>query len=80
MTKFTMIVLAAVALTQPALSVAGDKPADSPAKPVSFVPHAHSKRHVYGSPIQPAIVGRAKRSHHKQAPVVECRDAAPGVC
>jgi hypothetical protein len=80
MMKLTMILLATVSLVQPGLSIAGDKPGDSPAKPASFVPHAHSKHHVYGSPIQPAIVGRAKRSHHKQAPVVECRDAAPGVC
>jgi hypothetical protein len=61
MTKFAIAVLAAAALVQPVLSVAGDKPS-------SFVPHPHSNNHVYGSPIQPAIVGRAKISHHSNAP------------
>jgi len=68
MTKFAITVLAAVALAQPAMSVAGDKPTGSGAKPNSYVPHPHTSRHVYGAPIQPAIVGHAKTSHHKQAP------------
>ena len=68
MTKLAIAVLAAVTLMQPALSVAGDKTTDSRAKPSSFVPHPHTHRHVYGSPIQPAIVGHAKTSHHKHAP------------
>jgi hypothetical protein len=61
MTKFAITVLAAVTLLQPALSVAGDKPN-------SYVPHPHTNHHVYGAPIQPAIVGYAKTSHHKHAP------------
>ena len=68
MTRFAITVLAAVTLVQPALSVAGDKSTDSHAKPTSFVPHPHSNTHVYGSPIQPAIVGHSKFSHHKQTP------------
>ena|SRR5882724_11132659 len=68
MTRFATIVLAAVTLMQPALSVAGDKPTDSRAKPTSFVPHRHTNTHVYGAPIQPAIVGHAKTVHHKQTP------------
>jgi hypothetical protein len=68
MKRFAFIVLAAVALMQSALSVAGDKPTDSSAKPSSFVPHSHSNTHVYGTPIQPAIVGHAKTSHHKPTP------------
>jgi hypothetical protein len=68
MTKFAIAVLAAVTLAQPALSVAGDKPSDTRAKPASFVPHTHTHHHVYGAPIQPAIVGHAKTSHRKQAP------------
>jgi hypothetical protein len=63
MTKFAIIVLVAAALVQPALSVAGDKSINSGAKPNSFVPHAHTSQHVYGSPIQPAILGHAKTSH-----------------
>jgi hypothetical protein len=41
---------------------------DSRAKPTSFVPHAQSNSHVYGSPIGQPIVGHSKASHHKQAP------------
>jgi hypothetical protein len=68
MTKFVIAVLAAVTLVQPALSVDGVKPTDSGAKPSSFVPHPHTSHHVYGAPIQPAIVGHGKTSHHKHAP------------
>ena len=67
MTKFAIAVLSAVTLVQPALSVAGDKPTDSGAKPNSYVPHPHTNHHVYGAPIQPAILGHTKTSHHKQA-------------
>jgi hypothetical protein len=76
MTRFATTVLAAVTLMQPALSVAGDKPTDSCAKPNSFVPHAHTNTHVYGTPIQPAIVGHAKASHHKQTPKKRSPSAA----
>jgi hypothetical protein len=65
MTKIAIAVLAAAALVQSALSAATT---DSGTKPSSFVPHAHSNHHVYGSPIQPAIVGHAKTSHHSHAP------------
>jgi hypothetical protein len=58
MTNFVIIVLAAVTLAQPALSAATN----------SFVPHPHSTQHVYGAPIQPAIVGHGKTAHHKRAP------------
>jgi hypothetical protein len=68
MTKFLITVLAAVTLTQPALSVADAQSTDSRAKPSSFVPHPHTTSHVYGSPMQPAVVGHARTSHHKQTP------------
>jgi hypothetical protein len=68
MTKFAITVLAAITLVQPALSVAGDKSTDARAKPTSFVPHPHTNQHVYGTPIQPAIVGHAKTSHQKHTP------------
>lgn len=68
MTKFAMIVLAAVVLAQPALSVARDKLPASGTKPNSYVPHSHKNHHVYGAPIRPAIVGHAKTSHRKYAP------------
>src|SRR5271156_4806121 len=77
MTKFAIIVLAAVALVQPALSVAGDKSTNSGAKPNSFVPHAHTNHHVYGTPIQPAILGHAKTSHHNHTPKKRASSAAP---
>ena len=70
MMKFAMIVLAAV-LVQPALSVAGDKPS-------SFVPHPHTNNHVYGAPIQPALVGHRKTSHYKHAPKKRISSAANG--
>jgi hypothetical protein len=70
MTKFAITVLAAV-LVQPALSVAGDKPS-------SFVPHTHTNHHVYGAPIEPALVGHAKTSHHKHAPKKRSSSAANG--
>jgi hypothetical protein len=68
MKKFAVIVLATATLVQPTLSVAGDKSSDSRVKPNSFVPHPHTNSHVYGAPIQPAIVGHARTSHHKQTP------------
>jgi hypothetical protein len=68
MTKFAITALAAVTLMQPALSVAGDKSTDSHAKSSSFVPHPHTNTHVYGAPIQPAIMGHSKTSHHKHTP------------
>jgi hypothetical protein len=61
MTKFAIAVLTAATLMQPAMSAAGDKP-------TSYVPHPHSNQHVYGAPIQPAIMGRAKTPHHQHAP------------
>jgi hypothetical protein len=76
MTKFAITVLAAITLVQPGLSVAGDKSTDSRAKPNSFVPHPHTNQHVYGTPIQPAIVGHAKTSHQKHAPKKRSSSAA----
>jgi hypothetical protein len=67
MNKFAIIVLAAATVMQSALTFAGDK-SDSTPKPSSFVPHPHTNTHVYGAPIQPAIVGHSKVSHHKQTP------------
>ena len=76
MMRFATTVFAAVVLMQPGLSVAGDTPTDSRAKPNSFVPHPHTNTHVYGAPIQPAIVGHAKTSHHKQSPKKRSPSAA----
>jgi hypothetical protein len=68
MRKFAIAVLAVVALVQPTLSVAVVQSTNSAAKPTSFVPHPHTNQHVYGSPIEPAIMGHAKTSHHRRAP------------
>ncbi len=76
MTKFAVTLLAAVTLVHSALSVAGDKPTDSRAKPNSYIPHPHTKHHVYGAPIQPAIVGHAKTSHHTHTPKKRSANAA----
>jgi len=68
MTKFLNAVLAAIVLLQPAWAIAGNLPAKPAAKPSSFVPHAHSGHHTYGSPVHPAILGRVKKAHHGHAP------------
>jgi hypothetical protein len=76
MTKFIVTVLAAATLVQPALTVAGTKPTDAHAKPSSFVPHPHTSHHVYGAPIEPAIVRHGQTSHHKHAPTKQSSSAA----
>ena len=68
MKKSAIIVLAIAALVQSAASVAGNASPDSRAKPSSFVPHSHTNNNVYGSPIQPAVVGHPRVSHHKLTP------------
>jgi hypothetical protein len=73
MAQFTLAALAAVMLVQPVLA-AGDKAADS-AKPSSFVPHPRTNHHVYGAPIEPAIVGHGS-AHHKSAPKKQSSSAA----
>jgi hypothetical protein len=67
MTKFAISVLAA-ALALPSWSVAGNSPSESRPKPGSYAPQPHTNQHVYGTPIQPAIVGHAKSSQHKHTP------------
>ena len=68
MTKYTIAALAALMLVQPVLTVARDKPTHACGRPSSFVPHPRANHHVYGAPIKPAIVGRAKTSHRKHTP------------
>lgn len=75
MWKFALTALAVVALIQSTPSVAGAA-TDSKPKPSSFVPHPHTNNHVYGSPIQPAIVGHKKASHQKHAPKKPISSAA----
>jgi hypothetical protein len=66
MTKYALALLAAVTLTQPVLSVAADRPSSCDSKTSSFVPHARTSNHVYGTPIQPAIVGHGRSSHRNR--------------
>jgi hypothetical protein len=66
MKTIAVAVLAAITFAGPVLAVTDGKPGDARTKPSSFVPHPRSSRHVYGTPIQPPIVGRA-RGHHKAA-------------
>jgi hypothetical protein len=68
MTKYALTLLAAVTLAQPALSAAGDKPSGCDSNSSSFVPHARTSQHVYGTPIQPAILHHRKTSHHQSPP------------
>jgi hypothetical protein len=65
MTKYVLTLLAAVALAQPALSATGDRPSRCDRATSSFVPHAHTSQHVYGTPIQPAILHHGKTSHRQ---------------
>lgn len=67
MWKLAITALAVAALMQSMPSVASAA-TDSHTKPSSFVPHPHTNNHVYGSPIQPAIVGHRKASHQKHVP------------
>ena len=67
MSRMAIVVLAATLLVHPGLSAAGAG-TDSRAAPSSFVPHPRTHSHVYGSPIQPAVVGHARHSHSKHAP------------
>ena len=67
MKKFAIILLAAVMLMPSAPSLA-DMSTGAPPKPSSFVPHAHTNNHVYGSPLQPAVVSHSSVSHHKHTP------------
>jgi hypothetical protein len=69
MTQFALAALAAVMLVQPVL-------ADTAAKPSSFVPHPRTNHHVYGAPIEPAIVGHGKSAHRKNAPKKQSSSAA----
>jgi hypothetical protein len=76
MTKFIIVTVAAVILAQTAFSAASDKPTASRAKPASFVPHPHTNTHVYGSPIQPALVGHSNAAHRKRAPKARAPSSA----
>jgi hypothetical protein len=67
MKTIAIALFAAITVAGPALAVTDGKPGDSRTKPSSFVPHTRTNRHIYGTPIQPPIVGHAK-SHHKPAP------------
>ena len=60
-------VLAAIMLAGATLAVAGGNPTDSGSKPSSYVSRPHTNRHIYGSPIEPPIVGRAAAPHHTHA-------------
>jgi hypothetical protein len=61
------ITLLAITLAGPALSVAGATATAPGSKPSSYVPQTGTHSHVYGTPIQPPILGHAKASHHKHA-------------
>lgn len=56
-----MLALMAVAFS--ALAVAEVKATRPHPPPSSYAPQSHSDRHVYGSPLEPPIVGHARPSH-----------------
>jgi hypothetical protein len=67
MRKIAIAVFAAITLAASTVSVASGEPIDSGSKPSSFAPRPYSNDHIYGAPIEPSIVGRAKASHHNHA-------------
>jgi hypothetical protein len=58
--------LAAVFVVAAIPSPAADAANPSSSKASSYAPQSHSKRRVYGAPIQPPIMGYRKPAHHKQ--------------
>ena len=80
MAKFAITVLAAIALAGSAVSAASGEPIASGSKPSSYAPQPHSNDHIYGAPIEPAIVGHSKAYHHshvqkKRSTSVKTRDS-----
>ena len=67
MTKLAVVVLTAIVMAMPPLAFAASKPTGSSPQPSSYAPRLHSNQHVYGSPIEPPIVGSAKSSHRARA-------------
>jgi hypothetical protein len=63
----SVLILAAATTSQPR-AAAGCQPvapeAATPAKPSSFAPHPHSRKRVYGAPIQKPLV----KSHTRHRP------------
>jgi hypothetical protein len=68
MTTIATAVLAAIALSASTPTFADGKPNGSRRPPSSYAPGPHTTRHVYGSPIEPRIVGHAPASPRKHAP------------
>ena len=56
-------ILALTAVVVSTLAVAEVKATRPHPPPSSYAPQAHSDRHVYGSPLEPPIVGHARPSH-----------------
>ncbi len=67
MRTIAIMVVAAITLAGPALPVAGATTPAAASKPSSYVPQTGTHSHIYGTPIQPPILGHAKASHHKHA-------------
>jgi hypothetical protein len=67
MTRLAAAVLATITLAGATLAHASGKPVDTHAVPSSFAPRPHTGQHVYGSPIDPPIVGHAQASHYAHA-------------
>jgi hypothetical protein len=65
MKTIALTLLTAVTLLSQAGAFADVKPFNSGSKPASLAPHRANRRHSYGAPIQPPILGRAKASQHK---------------
>jgi hypothetical protein len=69
MTRLAPAALAAVLLAASAPALTAVKPTNSHAPPSSFAPRPHTNQHVYGSPIEPRIVGHTQPLEHKRTPM-----------
>jgi len=68
MKKVTLAALAAAMLAAAMLAAAADAPPQAGSRMSPDAPPPAHKRGVYGAPIQPAIVGHRRTSHHKASP------------
>ena len=81
MKAIAIAALAAIALAGSVSSVAGPPQKPHKSKPSSYAPQPHSNHHVYGTPIQPPILGHSKASRHepvqKKQPASETKRRDP---
>jgi hypothetical protein len=76
MRPIAIALLTATMIAAAALSVAGAATSGAGSKPSSYVPQTGTHSHIYGTPIQPPILGHVKPSHHKHTRMKSSTGAA----